>query len=89
MHDLSDKKRMEIANICYANISHWFAAMCNPANRGAKFEWKNFPAMMESRSLDWRLIHNVRGNKDSIDLYMAQCTREITARMLDASELAK
>ena len=45
--------------------------------------------MMESRSLDWRLIHNVRGNKDSIDLYMAHCTREIASRMLDAAGFAK
>ena len=89
MAELSARKRAEIANICYANVSSWFASMCNPENRGSKFEWKNFTGMMVDMSDNWRVIHGVKGNHDDIDLLMAQYAREISERMVDASGFAK
>ena len=89
MAELSARKRTEIANICYANVSSWFASMCNPENRGSKFEWKNFTGMMVDMSDNWRFIHAVKGNPRDIDELMAQYAREISERMVDASGFAK
>lgn len=89
MTEVSARKRAEIANICYANVSTWFASMCNPENRGPNFNWRNFSGMMETSSLNWRVIHNVKGKRDDVDLLMAQYAREISERMIEASGFAK
>ena len=36
---ISDKKRLEIANVCYANVAGEFAMFMNPKCRGPNFTW--------------------------------------------------
>jgi hypothetical protein len=44
---IDKKMKSAIALYCYAAVGNWFAGMQNPKNRGDKFTWEGFPAMME------------------------------------------
>jgi hypothetical protein len=87
MRELSQTKKYEIANVCYANVSSWFAGMCNPLNRGKNFKWGNFVDMMVNMSNNWMFIHHVhtKGNKVQIEELAKQYTREIAERMIEQS----
>jgi hypothetical protein len=63
---VSDKKRLEIAKVVYANVASDFALFMNPKYRGEKFTWDTFVAMEEERSSEWMFIHDVKGNKVEI-----------------------
>ena len=80
---LSDKKRMEIANICYANVAGSFALMCNPAMRGANFKWSSFVGMMERESSTWMFLNSVRGDNKVVADTARQFASEIAQTMLD------
>lgn len=87
MRELSQTKKNEIANVCYANVSSWFASMCNPLSRGENFKWGKFVEMMVNMSNDWMFIHHVhtKGNKVQINQIANDYTREIAERMLESS----
>ena len=82
---ISDKKRLEVANVCYANVSSMFAMFCNDAYRGPNFKWANFCDMMVREADLWMMIHNVRGNKDEIHDLARQYAHEIAERMIKQS----
>lgn len=75
-------KRLEIANICYAEVSGRFALFQNPKYRGPRFSWDNFAEQCEEFSQDWMLIHNVRGHKESIRDTAKQFSLEIAERLV-------
>lgn len=85
MRELSQSKKYEITNICYANVLSWFCRMCNPLYRGENFRWENFVSMMDDMSEDWMFIYNVKGNKVQIQQLVKQYTKEIAERMIEQS----
>jgi hypothetical protein len=84
---ISDKKRLEIANVCYANVSGQFAMFCNPKMRGPNFKWDRFADMMEKSAEHWIHIHNVRGHKETLKQTAKQYAREIAEHLV--KELTK
>ena len=83
---ISDKKILEVANICYANVAGQFAMFCNSKYRGANFSWSKFATMMEEQADTWMMIHRVRGHKEDINKQAAQFAREIAERLIIRSE---
>lgn len=86
---LGKNKRLEIANICYANVAGSFAMMCNDKYRGQKFEWKNFPSMMEQESDLWLIINNVKGDRTAIKETAKEFAKEIAETMIKRSGFVK
>lgn len=84
---LSQKKLLEISNICYANVAGNFAAFTNPKFRGPAFEWGRFADMQVRLSSSWMFIHAVKGKKTEIDKIAAQYAREIAERLVARAEL--
>ena len=84
---ISDKKRLEITNVCYANVSGHFAMFCNPRMRGPNFKWDEFATMMEEDADLWMLTADVRGHKETIHETAKQYAREIAERLV--KELTK
>ena len=82
---LSNKKRLEIANICYANVSSEFASFCNPKFRGPNFTWSNFVDMCANWAPLWMMQNYVNGNEKDINALAIKYTREIANTMLDHS----
>ena len=82
---ISKTKRLEIANVCYANVSSQFAMFNNPKYRGPNFTWQNFSAMMVREADLWMIIHHVctaSKNKDEIDDLARQYAKEIADRLV-------
>lgn len=79
---ISDKKRLEIANVCYANVAGEFAAMHNPKYRGSNFTWERFIERCKSNADLWMMIHHVRGNKQEINETAKQYASEIATTLV-------
>lgn len=63
MNQISNKKRLEIANTIYANVSGRFATFNNPKNRGVNFTWENWIESCGEQSEEWIMIANIPGHK--------------------------
>lgn len=79
---ISKTKRLEIANICYAEVSSRFAIFNNPKYRGPNFSWDNFAEMCEENAWQFMFTHNVRGHKESILIAAKQFSKEIAERLV-------
>jgi hypothetical protein len=79
---ISDKKRLEISNVCYTNVAGDFAMFANPKFRGENFTWDEFPKRCEELAVHWMDIYNVRGDKQMINDTAKQYAREIAARLV-------
>ena len=79
---ISSKKRLEVANVCYANVSGMFATFCNSKYRGPNFKWSNFSEMMVRDSETWMHIHNVRGSKQEINALAKEFAKEIADHLI-------
>jgi hypothetical protein len=64
---ISDKKRLIISNICYANVAGEFALFINPYYRGPAFTWNWFITHCEGNADLWLLLHDIH-NKTMIKL---------------------
>jgi hypothetical protein len=84
---ISDKKRLEIANICYANVAGEFAMFMNPKYRGDKFTWDWWVKHCEDSAVDWMFIHNVRGHKETVKETAKQYALEIAQRLASRAGL--
>ena len=84
---ISDKKRLEIANVCYANVASDFAMFTNPKYRGTNFTWDWWIGHCEKMADSWMHIHNVRGHKETVNATAKQYAREIAERLVDRAEL--
>ena len=84
---ISDKKRLQVANVCYANVSGMFAMFCNDTMRGPNFRWSEFPNMMAREADLWMMLHNVQGNKQEINETAVQYAREIAETLVTRSGL--
>lgn len=83
MSTLSKTKRLEIANICYANVSGMFAAFCNPKNVGPNFRWENFPSMMEREADLWMMLADVKcSDKELMNATAKQFANEIATTLI-------
>ena len=79
---ISDKKRLEIANICYANVAGEFAMFNNPKYRGENFTWTWFIQHCEDEADLWMMISNVRGHKASIRHAAKNYAKEIAETLV-------
>lgn len=79
---ISEKKRLQIANICYANVAGLFAMFCNPKARGPNFTWEYFIEHCEEHAVDWMFINDVRGDKTTINETAKQFASEIANRLV-------
>lgn len=84
---ISDKKRLEIANVCYANVAGDFAMFTNPKYRGENFSWERFPDMCERHAEGWMFIHGVSRsgakNENEVKQTAKQYAKEIAQRLVD------
>ena len=79
---LSDKKKLEIANVCYANVAGEFAMFTNPKYRGPNFTWESFVDGCEKHADLWMFIHHVTGPKKLVTETAKQYAKEIAARLV-------
>ena len=79
---VSDKQKMLIANVCYANVAGNFAMFTNEKYRGPNFTWAEFAPMMERNAATWMMIHNVRGNKTEVNILASVMAKEIAERLV-------
>lgn len=79
---ISDKKRLEIANVCYANVASRFAMFNNPKYRGPNFTWEGFVQYCEEYADEWMFISNVRGHKETIRSTARQFAKEIAETLV-------
>lgn len=79
---ISDKKRLEIANICYANVAGEFAMFTNPKYRGENFTWEWWIEHCEQQADLWMILQNVRGQKAEINETARRFAREIAEHLV-------
>ena len=79
---ISDKKRLEIANICYANVAGEFAMFNNPKYRGPNFTWDWFPGHCERNADMWMMLNGVRGHKETINQTAKTFAKEIAETLV-------
>lgn len=79
---ISEKKQLEIATVCYANVSGNFAMFCNPKFRGENFTWEWFIEYCESHADMWMMIHGVKGDKNVISTVAKTYAKEIAETLI-------
>lgn len=82
---LSQKKKLEIANICYANVSSDFAMMLNTKYQGSKFTWEGWVARMQRETDLWLILNDVKGNTKANETLAREYTKEIAERLVELS----
>ena len=65
---ISEKKRLQIANVCYANVSGMFATFCNLKFRGPNFTWDFFVKYCGDESDLWLAINNIQRTEENKEL---------------------
>ena len=86
---MNDLKRLEIANVCYANVVGTFADFMNSKFQGPNFDWNKFPEMMENKSTLWLYMHDVEGNKKENERTAKKFAREIAETLIKRADLKK
>ena len=84
---LSAKKRLEIANICYANVAGEFATLLNPKFQGPNWTWDLFANMCERQSDLWMRLNDVKGNRKEIDAAAAEFAKDIATTLVTRAGL--
>lgn len=80
---ISKSKRLEIANVCYANVAGLFATFTNPKYRGENFTWEWFIEHCIQNADLWMMIHHVRGDKQLINEAAKQMSGEIAKNLVN------
>lgn len=83
---VSKMRDLQIANICYANVSGEFAAFCNESNRGKNFTWEWFIEHAQEDAEIWLMTNFVRYNQECIDLakkYSKEIAETLVNRLYD------
>ncbi len=80
---ISEKKRLQIANICYANVAGEFAMFTNPKYRGPNFTWEWFIKHCKENADLWMMLHHVRGNQSEIKDTARKYAAEIAERLVE------
>lgn len=87
---MDDLKRLEIANVCYANVAGSFADFMNAKFQGPNFDWNKFPEMMENKAVLWLFMHDiVEGSKKENERTAKKFAREIAETLISRAELKK
>lgn len=82
---LPRKKKLEIANICYANVSSDFAMMQNPKYQGSKFTWEGWVARVQREADLWLILNDVKGNTKANEALARKYAKEIAERLVELS----
>jgi len=80
--ELSKNKRLEIANVCYANVAGEFAYFTNPRYRGDNFTWDWFIEYCSDRADMWMDLNDVKGTKKLINETAKEFAIEIATRLV-------
>lgn len=89
---ISAKKRLEIANVCYANVGGTFARFLDKDMPVTNFKWEDFVDMMEREADLWMMIHQVykgRDNKDEVSTLARKYAREIAETWVTRSGILR
>lgn len=76
------KKSLEIANICYANVSGLFAMFTNSNSRGPNFTWEWFIEHCEEQAGGWMYLNNVKGDKETVNDTARRYAKEIATNLV-------
>ena len=69
---ISKTKKLEIANICYANVSGMFAGFVRNINNGHLYNWSDFPNYCERSADLWLMLNsNIKRNDQVVALARA------------------
>ena len=79
---ISDKKKLEIANVCYANVSGLFATHSNPNFREENFTWDSFIENCEKNADLWLILAATKGKKKEINELAKIYAKEIAKRLV-------
>jgi hypothetical protein len=82
---LSEKKKLEIANVRYAHISSSFAEFNNGRNRGNSFSWDWWKNWCVETSHYWMMVHNIKASKatkDAVNDLAREYSKEISDRLV-------
>jgi tRNA(Ile)-lysidine synthase TilS/MesJ len=81
---ISDKKRLEIANVCYANVAGEFALFCNPKYRGPNFSWEWFIEHCEKSADLWLMVSSLHKEsaKEAVKEMARNFAREIAENLV-------
>lgn len=78
---ISEKKRLQIANICYANVAGLFASFHNPNFRGPNFTWDKFTPMCVRQSDMWLWQNGIPTDDKTVALGQ-QFAKEIAENLI-------
>ncbi len=81
---LSNVKLLQIANVCYANVSGLFAMFSNEQYRGPNFSWEWFIDHCKENADMWIDVgpYKFRGNKDAIYAEARRMSCEIAEHLV-------
>jgi hypothetical protein len=82
MQNLPQKKQLEIANICYANVAGSFALFTNTTYQGPNFTWLWWRDHLINQAEDWLMVNDVKGNQKQNKELAIKYTKEITNSLL-------
>lgn len=83
MKTLSKYKKLEVANVCYANVSSLFATFVSSKMRGPNFTWEKFPGICKDWASSWVYIHDIKGDRAALEQYAEECAVEIAQRLVN------
>ena len=86
MKQLTKTKSLEVANICYANVSSLFATFSNPKMRGPNFKWENFARICEDEAWTWVWLNAVKGDETTLEYHARKFAREIAETLVARSK---
>lgn len=84
---MDDVTKLQIANVCYANVAGSFADFMNAKFQGPNFDWNKFPEMMENKAVLWLFMHDiVEGSKKENERTAKKFAREIAETLVKRLE---
>ncbi len=89
MKELSQKKKFEIANICYACIAGEFADFCNERNRGLNFSWAKWIVSCENKVPSWIAFHSALANNPNVILTAKEYSKQISTELVQRAGFNK
>lgn len=83
MKTLTKHKKLEVANVCYANVSSLFATFVSSKMRGPNFTWERFPEICKDWASTWVFTHDIKGDKDALERCAEEYAVEIAQRLVN------
>ena len=75
-------KKLEIANICYANVSGIFADFIQMSSSGNLYNWNNFPNYCERSAYLWLMLNSSIERTDAVVALAKEYAKEIATTLI-------